>query len=37
MPVMQVGADVYCDSQVILAEIERRQPTRKPSAAPAGR
>ena len=23
-PVMQIGADVYCDSQVILAEIDRR-------------
>ncbi len=30
-PVMQAGADVFCDSQVILAEIERRAPT--PSAA----
>ena len=27
IPVMQIGADVYCDSQVILAEIERRCPT----------
>ena len=27
IPVMQIGADVYCDSQVILAEIERRQPS----------
>jgi glutathione S-transferase len=26
-PVMQIGADVYCDTQVILAEIERRAPT----------
>ncbi|HEY0436919.1 MAG TPA: glutathione S-transferase family protein, partial [Phenylobacterium sp.] len=26
IPVMQVGADVYCDSQVILAEIEARNP-----------
>ncbi|WP_338466141.1 glutathione S-transferase [Novosphingobium sp. ZN18A2] len=25
-PVMQIGADVYCDSQVIMAEIERRNP-----------
>ncbi|HEX5379366.1 MAG TPA: glutathione S-transferase family protein [Phenylobacterium sp.] len=25
-PVMQIGADIYCDSQVILAEIERRVP-----------
>jgi len=27
IPVMQIGADVYCDSQVILAELERRYPT----------
>ena len=26
-PVMQIGADIYCDSQVILAEIERRVPS----------
>ncbi|MBX3486112.1 glutathione S-transferase family protein [Phenylobacterium sp.] len=26
IPVMQIGADVYCDSQAILAEIERRHP-----------
>lgn len=25
-PAMQIGADVYCDTQVILAEIERRWP-----------
>ena len=25
-PVMQIGADIYCDTQVILAEIERRVP-----------
>ena len=25
-PVMQIGADIFCDSQVILAEIERRCP-----------
>ena len=25
-PVMQIGADVYCDSQVILAELEARWP-----------
>jgi glutathione S-transferase len=25
-PVMQIGADIYCDSQVILAEIEARAP-----------
>jgi glutathione S-transferase len=33
-PVMQIGADVFCDSQVILAEIERRSPG--PAAAAAG-
>src|SRR5258708_22613267 len=27
IPVMQIGADVYCDTQVILAEIEARQPS----------
>lgn len=26
-PVMQIGADIYCDTQVILAEIERRVPS----------
>lgn len=26
-PVMQIGADIYCDSQCILRELERRQPT----------
>jgi len=26
IPVMQIGADVYCDSQAILAELERRFP-----------
>ncbi|HEY8614629.1 glutathione S-transferase family protein [Phenylobacterium sp.] len=29
IPVMQAGADVYCDSQVILEEIERRHPEPK--------
>ena len=29
IPVMQIGADVYCDTQVILAEIEARH--RKPA------
>lgn len=28
-PVMQIGADIYCDSQVIMAEIERRFPEPK--------
>jgi glutathione S-transferase len=27
IPVMQVGADIYCDTQVIMAEIERRAPS----------
>ena len=26
-PVMQVGADIYCDTQIIRREIERRLPT----------
>jgi len=25
-PVMQIGADIYCDSQCIIRELERRQP-----------
>src|SRR5438132_8653144 len=29
IPVMQIGADVFCDTQVIMAEIERRAPTPK--------
>jgi glutathione S-transferase len=29
IPVMQIGADIYCDSQVIMAEIERRAPSPK--------
>ena len=33
-PVMQIGADVYCDSQVILAEIEALAPT--PAATGGG-
>lgn len=32
IPVMQIGADVYCDSQIILAELERRFPG--PQTAP---
>ncbi|MDE1172508.1 MAG: glutathione S-transferase family protein [Parvibaculaceae bacterium] len=27
IPVMQIGADIYCDSQIILRELERRFPT----------
>lgn len=26
-PVLQIGADIYCDTQLILREIERRHPT----------
>ncbi len=31
-PVMQIGADIFCDSQVILAEIERRSPSPTPTS-----
>ena len=31
---MQIGADIYCDSQLIMRELERRYPT--PSFYPAG-
>src|SRR5690348_3069879 len=34
-PVMQIGADIYCDSQLIMRELERRYPT--PSFYPASR
>jgi glutathione S-transferase len=34
IPVMQIGADVYCDSQCIVRELERRHP--QPSVHPAG-
>jgi glutathione S-transferase len=33
-PVMQTGADIWCDSQIILREIERRHP--RPSLLPPG-
>ena len=33
-PVMQIGADIYCDSQCILREIDRRHP--EPTFAPGG-
>src|SRR5258708_20992820 len=33
-PVMQVGADVYCDTQLIMLEIEKRAP--KPPLLPVG-
>ena len=34
IPVMQIGADVYCDSALIVRELDRRYPT--PSLFPAG-
>jgi glutathione S-transferase len=34
-PVMQIGADIYCDTQIILRELERRHP--QPTLHPAGR
>ena len=34
-PVMQIGADVYCDTQLIMLELERRLPA--PSFLPKGR
>jgi glutathione S-transferase len=33
IPVMQIGADVYCDTRCILAELERRHPS--PTLHPA--
>ena len=27
IPVLQIGADIYCDTQIILRELERRHPT----------
>jgi len=33
-PVMQVGADIYCDTQCIMRELERRFP--EPSLSPNG-
>lgn len=27
IPVMQIGADIYCDTQIILRELEMRHPT----------
>jgi glutathione S-transferase len=33
-PVMQIGADIYCDTQCILRELERRYPS--PSFFPTG-
>jgi glutathione S-transferase len=34
VPVLQVGADVYCDTRLIVRELERRFP--EPSVFPAG-
>ena len=34
-PVMQVGADIYCDTQLIMLEIEKRLPS--PSLLPPGK
>ena len=34
IPVMQIGADIYCDSQLIVRELERRYPA--PTLFPRG-
>lgn len=34
-PVMQLGADIYCDTQLIIRELERRYP--EPSVFPHGK
>jgi glutathione S-transferase len=34
-PVMQIGADIFCDSQIIIRELERRFP--EPSVFPHGK
>src|SRR5437868_11243547 len=34
-PVMQVGADIYCDTQLIMLELDRRLPS--PAFLPKGR
>src|SRR5260221_12383972 len=34
-PVMQIGADVFCDSQAALAELERRAPSPEPEQGAA--
>ena len=34
IPVMQIGADIYCDSQLIVRELERRYP--EPTLFPRG-
>src|ERR1700685_3199544 len=35
-PVLQIGADIYCDSQLIMRELERRHPTASIYAAGRG-
>lgn len=35
IPVLQIGADIYCDTQVILAEIEARAPSPRAIAGAA--
>ena len=35
-PVMQIGADIFCDSQAVLAEIERRAPSPQGAADAMG-
>ena len=35
-PVLQIGADIYCDTQCIMREIERRAPAPSLFPAPAG-
>jgi glutathione S-transferase len=34
-PVMQIGADIYCDTQLIMLELEKRSP--RPPLLPPGR
>ena len=34
-PVMQIGADIYCDTQLIMLELDKRLPT--PAFLPKGR
>ena len=36
-PVLQIGADIYCDTQLIMLELERRAPRAAAPARPAGR
>ena len=37
-PVMQIGADIYCDTQLIMLELDKRLPTPPlPAQGPRGR